>query len=417
MTSSFTWLDYSERERRKMLEVIKQFDDRDTRDEIGIGSIRDAFADLFFPGTSTIQTRARYFFFVPWIYLALENKNGVVENIAKRARQTEADLIGALREAGETDGLIGKQAGEALQRMPSNIYWQGLGALGIRKFPGSQEQYHHWFKRYGDKRDRVNQERSDARAQKDDLDTFHPRENWHSSLPPAPENFPQRASLNLTQTEAEYLQERIVASAPKSLFAYSVTKSRHNENTPFPWSNEVDSLPSSPSPLREQVEHAQNFSEVILGAALLYNLMLAEKREPKGDLVDQYQDSLKQWYEKLKARSDALTVWNRPRFWQIVTEGNPRVPAPTHHFVEDWLNIALDLKRSKKITDNNDARQLIEQRERFLKRGLARLDNPRALELWSGAAGTAQINYRWSVAQRMLSDIYQGLNRKGKNHA
>ncbi|MEX2417466.1 MAG: DUF6361 family protein [Actinomycetota bacterium] len=27
-------------------------------DEIGVGVIRDAFADMFFPGTSTIQTRA-----------------------------------------------------------------------------------------------------------------------------------------------------------------------------------------------------------------------------------------------------------------------------------------------------------------------------------------------------------------------
>lgn len=34
---------------------------------LGFAPIRDAFADYFFPGTSTIQTRARYFLFVPWI--------------------------------------------------------------------------------------------------------------------------------------------------------------------------------------------------------------------------------------------------------------------------------------------------------------------------------------------------------------
>lgn len=33
--------------------------------------IRDAFADLFFPATSTITTRARYFILVPSIYLAV----------------------------------------------------------------------------------------------------------------------------------------------------------------------------------------------------------------------------------------------------------------------------------------------------------------------------------------------------------
>jgi len=53
--SAFTWLSYSESERRKALDVISLFRERDTRDELGIGVIRDAFADLLFPGTSTIQ--------------------------------------------------------------------------------------------------------------------------------------------------------------------------------------------------------------------------------------------------------------------------------------------------------------------------------------------------------------------------
>jgi hypothetical protein len=62
--SEFVWLDYSERERRKMLDIVDLFREHDTRDELGIGSVRDTFADLFFPGTSTIMTRARYFLLV-----------------------------------------------------------------------------------------------------------------------------------------------------------------------------------------------------------------------------------------------------------------------------------------------------------------------------------------------------------------
>lgn len=71
MPSSFAWLDYSEDERRRMLDAVDLFSEKGTRDEMGIGAVRDAFADLFFPGTSTIQTRARYFLFVPWIYGSL----------------------------------------------------------------------------------------------------------------------------------------------------------------------------------------------------------------------------------------------------------------------------------------------------------------------------------------------------------
>jgi hypothetical protein len=59
LMSAFAWLDYSERERRKMLDVVDLFRERDTRDELGLGSVRAAFADLLLPGTSTIMTRTR----------------------------------------------------------------------------------------------------------------------------------------------------------------------------------------------------------------------------------------------------------------------------------------------------------------------------------------------------------------------
>ena len=41
LMSMFVWLDYSEHERRKMLDVVDLFREHDTRDELGIGSVRD----------------------------------------------------------------------------------------------------------------------------------------------------------------------------------------------------------------------------------------------------------------------------------------------------------------------------------------------------------------------------------------
>ena len=72
--STFSWLDYSEEQRQKMLDVVSLFREKETRDELGIGTIRDAFADIFFPGTSTIQTRARYFLFIAWLMKDLEDR-------------------------------------------------------------------------------------------------------------------------------------------------------------------------------------------------------------------------------------------------------------------------------------------------------------------------------------------------------
>ena len=63
--SAFVWLDYSERERRKMLDVVDLFREHDTRDELGVSSVRDAFADMLFPSKRSAgrikRTRTRPF--------------------------------------------------------------------------------------------------------------------------------------------------------------------------------------------------------------------------------------------------------------------------------------------------------------------------------------------------------------------
>ena len=72
MTSLIAWLDHDERDRRRMREVIDLFREQDTLDELGIGVVRDTLANLLFPGTTTVQTRARYLLFLPWIYEEIE---------------------------------------------------------------------------------------------------------------------------------------------------------------------------------------------------------------------------------------------------------------------------------------------------------------------------------------------------------
>ena len=52
------WVDFSKADREKVLDVMNLLQEQGAVDEIGIGLIRDAFANYFFPGTSTVQTRA-----------------------------------------------------------------------------------------------------------------------------------------------------------------------------------------------------------------------------------------------------------------------------------------------------------------------------------------------------------------------
>jgi len=57
-----------------MRELLGLFAETESRDELGIGQVRDAFSDLLFPGTSTLHTRARYLLIVPWCYQEAEQR-------------------------------------------------------------------------------------------------------------------------------------------------------------------------------------------------------------------------------------------------------------------------------------------------------------------------------------------------------
>ena len=144
MTSAFnstlSWLDSTERERRAVLELVSALTEPGTLDELGIGSIRDTIADALFPGTSTIQTRARYFLFIPWILRMVEDRPGAQPE--QRAIRLQRQLCDALDIAHGSDaGVIGREAKGNLKRWPMSIYWSGLERWGIRRYAGSTSSY------------------------------------------------------------------------------------------------------------------------------------------------------------------------------------------------------------------------------------------------------------------------------------
>jgi hypothetical protein len=130
MSSQITWLDFSEKERKKMIEVVQLFREQDTRDELGIASIRDTLAELLFPGTGTLQTRARYFLFVPWHFERRETKHYFGTKARELLQIDEIWLMDSLISKKE-DGVIGQISRASLHRFPSSIYWNGLRTWAI----------------------------------------------------------------------------------------------------------------------------------------------------------------------------------------------------------------------------------------------------------------------------------------------
>lgn len=398
MTSTIAWLDFSEQDRHRMQEVISLFKQRDTRDELGLGSIRDTFADLLFPGTSTLQTRARYFLFVPWLYKSYEAHRVSSATVFGRLRNDEIRLIRALESGGERDGVIGQLSGASLQRFPSGIYWNGLRRWGILHFHGSQVQYHRaldWL--YRQRRDK---------QKTDDLETVDGSLTitW-DDLPTTPAGFPARANLRLTKEEAEYLQERLHLRCAYSLLTYLVDQCEPVDQVSFAWLH--PDLAEFPPHLREWLAHAQNLSELLYGAVLLYNLLLSELL-PSADRITEYREALAAWRKQLRGRAVELSGWNTQAFWELVKK-NGRIPPSTQVFVERWLGLLLPVSGMPDLTRDSAARALIRDREFHLKRARSRFENRRQLEVWGGESGTGQLNYRWPIARRIVNDIIGGL--------
>lgn len=403
MGAALAWLDYDTSDRDRMNRILALFQERDTRDELGIGTIRDLIADTLFPGTSTIQTRLRYMLFVPWAYKQLEAEGWSSFQIAREARKREITLVSALMEGDDTAGVFGRRAGGKLDRLPSAVYWSGLGTWGILRFDGSQDRYHTGIDDIYQRRKRRDraQESTARRGEGTDAIGLLTGVTWHPKLPPVPSGFPESAMIDLDRDEADFLRDQIVTTQPKSLLARLALLDKPTE-VEFPW--EHPRMGSFSPEHRDLLHHARLLSAVSYGAAILYNLMLAEQKGAK-ELVKDHRATGSEWakgldYEQLGSWS---LDWTRP----LESELQRLVPTPTRDFVLRWLKLTCAKRGS--LFDDSNARALIRAREMRLKGPRSRFTNQRSLDQWSGYAGMVRLSYRWPTVTRFMLDLHEGL--------
>jgi hypothetical protein len=393
--------------------MLQLFSDKDTVDDLGIGTVRDAISNALFPGTSIIQTRARYFLFIPWVFRHAERHHP--QQVVAKATDAERNLIGALIKGDDHDGLIGLQAGRNVRTLPSAIFWGGLIRYGIFLAPSlSIRQYgRHVARGLGlpDTEDEI----------ADRSPTF-----WQRDVPDPPPAFFrfESANFDLSREEAEWLTERILSADPPhdiSLLSAYVRDLRRG--APAPQADEMWSatLPTdAPPAMVTLVHHAQRLSCAIHGAALVYNLMLAEERPTSLESNDGTSpDTYRLWLDEWTARATAvhLVAWaNQPEaFWDCVLSHAARIPPATRVFIDAWL--ALLAAAPRDLASSAAARELIRERKTQHKRAQARLANRKRLAEWRGYAGTSPLVFRWPQVQRMLRDIAGGLASAGVEDA
>ena len=380
------------------MRVLALFQERESRDELGLGAIRDSFSDALFPGTSTLQTRIRYMLFVPWVYRALEEKRISPPEFAAKARQSELALIDPLLANSDHDGVFGRIASKTLQRLPSSVYWYGLETWGIRKIKCSQYQYHRYVDQVYNARD-VSRHRIEK-----DGNPESETQTWHPRLPDPPVGFPHDIGFELEPEEAKFLQDRLVQSQKDSLLTHLALHCQPVHCT-FIWEHpELNNFPAEPAKL---VRYAEFFSTLMQGGAYLYNMMLAELAKLE-ELKNEHQKNLKEWQERiLNIPSSNQSLDD---LWVLTTGRGHNITKRTKDFVSLWHQRVA--ATGGDVGNDSECRKLIETRERLLKGVRSRFTNPRARDQWTGYAGVSRMTYRWGKRQNTACGPVYGPTRE-----
>ena len=388
------------------MELVSALNEPGTLDELGIGSIRDTIADALFPGTSTIQTRARYFLFVPWILQMVEATPGA--NSERLARELQLRLCDALDKShGAGAGVIGRQARASLRRWPSSIYWVGLERWGIRKEVAVSPPYGATLRRPS----------ALQQATWAPPDTVEGR-GYESAddmpgrwavLPPMPPDFPDHATFELTPEEGRFLRDCIELRHPQTYLAHILRDGSVSSiwEAHYAWKHFSGTL-ATPA-LAAWLQDAELFSLVHQGAAILYNLMLAEALERDDDLRD-FSATLATWLVEVREAKDDLVKWDRPAMWRRLRSANPRLRVATITFADRWYALAMEMTQPSSGPEGNpEARRLIREREVTLKGLRARLTYAEARDIRRGYPASGRLDFRWAQVQRIVADILEPL--------
>lgn len=381
-----------------MRDIIRLFADRDSRDELGLGQIRDAISDSLFPGTSTLLTRARYLLFVPWAYMKASGR----PNPTADADRYERDIIHAMKDAGDYAGLLGMQAGEALKNLPSVIYWSMLRHYGILADASLSRDDALRLDGLSTSPDDLG-EASSSR--------FHA---WSRTLPSPPAGFPKSIpdGFALRPDEAGWLRDRILDEASGTLFAHLAVW-RPADASRAPWADPAAIGVGGDA--QQLLSDARAFSALMHGAQLLYNLLLAEEYQDAGydrlaDPAEGFRDRLAIWADDLPAMVN-LATWDLESLLARVelTRGSP-ININSRRFVRAWRDLLAELGPAA-IIDSTAARAFMARRERQHKGAQARLGNRARLATWGGSSGAGALVYRWPQVRGILLDIHDGLER------
>ncbi|MDR0863288.1 MAG: DUF6361 family protein [Oscillospiraceae bacterium] len=380
------FIDFSRDERNKILATLDLLGEHTALDELGIGTIRDAYADILFPGISTIQTRAKYFVLIPHLFnIAAIHQFSNGRELHKWLTNREDKLVETLvRNSGDEYGIIGSRALQqqrAVKQKPSSIYWNGLRTFGIlRDSKASISAVCNAACAIAKRKSNVKL-KADSETF-DDMTADSAEFTLFSPISPDYE-LDTAITINLTHKEAAYLADKITnaTSSKGTLLAFLIINSLNCDS--------FDEIPTDilPQTIRDDYLRAKAFSDFIFGAHIRYNVIYSEYRDT--DMAVKFTA----WRDEFDARNFELT--------DILTRVSCNYA--TGKFCESFL-----AEVRKNDTDAID--ELLITREIAVKAERAKLRKPTEYP-YARPVYNNKLDFRFGTAKTIISDIISGLEQ------
>lgn len=393
------WIDFSKSDRDKVLNVLDKLSEPTTLDELGIAPVRDGFANLFFPGTSSIQTRAKYFFLVPYALRSLEKKLAGMKQF-KEALQLFDDIqkkcCDDLRNNGDDNkNIIGSRArkqGKWIMRTPADIYWAGLRSYGIISEKISLSEYIRYIWEF--KNNLLNQksqgycnEPDNCDDESDDEDAVVGFKNNKLLIIPTYTSCcldEDKISIKLNEDEQKFLTKQIIENHPQSLLAYIL--SNPNELTISSindFKNLGIVLDSINYPGIQDILDAIQFSDFIFVLRTVYNMIISDNRNEVAN---------KKWND-FSLHLDKYANLDLDRIFERLQIQNLKLKNFLQKTQNDMKEKSLE-KLKKDICD----------READIKHENAKTKRPGKYDcnVWYGGY---ELDYRYKTAKQIIIDI------------
>jgi hypothetical protein len=390
------WIDFSKTERNKILSVLDLLSESGTLDELGVAPIRDGFANLFFPGTSTIQTRAKYFFLVPYALKELELSNETNPNRFLRALNETEKMCGEtlLDINPKENGIIGKrslQGGKWVKRTPADIYWAGLRKYGI--FTGGNISLSEYARascaiknqksnltKLGNRNDSAEENETDDK----NAGNIFKMQFW--KMPLYQRSWRDKIQMSLTKEEGEFLREQIISTCPDSMLSY-ILENKMTEILDLENFSDLGAIINKfPKQMQDEYALALSFSDFLFVARTLYNIIISDGHNVQAN--DIFED-LKEVMAEL-ANIDIDLIFTKLYIYKT-----------------DLKNFIKKLQECMRNNDVEEMKKAIKAREIMLK-GQSRAKTAHPGEFnpndWIGGG---ELDYRFNNAKTIIRDIFE----------